>query len=102
MGGGSRYPLAQVKQLFALDTRIITATAMQDGLKLGFDDQDMESIVCQELQQHHFYKSMLAEKVPGLWQDVYKLTVREIPLYVKVQLKGSRAVLISFKLDTSA
>ena len=61
----------------------------------------MEECICEILEERHFYKSMPSEKMPDLWQDVYKVTFLGVPLYVKIQVRGGRAVLISYKPDES-
>ena len=54
------------------------------------------------LNETHFYKYMPAEKVPGLWQDVYKVTYEGIRVYLKLQINfANNAIIISFKEDTS-
>jgi hypothetical protein len=62
------------------------------GLKTN---EEICEVVCL-LSKRNFYKSMEAEKKPGLWQDVYKRS----GVYIKLQIDGC-AVIISFKKDTS-
>ena len=50
------------------------------------------------LGPEHFYKSMEADKCPGLWQDVYHLSYKGTWLYIKLQkLPDGRAVVVQFK-----
>jgi hypothetical protein len=45
---------------------------------------------------------MPAEKIPGLWQDVYKIHYQGVRVYLKLQIGASgHSVIISFKEDTS-
>lgn len=100
------YQLGDVRALIAKSRSIVTEQATLDALALGFDDEDIEHVVCVELETSHFYKTMESEQRPGLWQDVYKLRYRGMPLYVKLQIRatrnGSVAVVISFKRDESS
>ena len=97
----SYYHLADVQNLVAQGRFHLTTTARLDALNLGFDHEDVRACI-QELRDSHFYKSMPADKAPGLWQDVYKITFEGIRIYLKLQITGSRtAVAISFKEDTS-
>lgn len=93
------YNLNEFQELFAnLKHRIITKRAFTDALKLGFSSEDIEQVI-EELEPEDFYKTMPAEKAPGLWQDVYKPEHLGLSLYVKIQITGNvrTAVLISFK-----
>lgn len=79
----------------------IAVRALSDATLLGFDDENILDC-CLKLDESHFYKTMPAEKAPGLWQDVYKITYQGVRLYVKIQMSfGGNAVIISFKEDTS-
>jgi hypothetical protein len=79
----------------------VTLSARQDALAFGFDSEDIRDCVL-ALNETHFYKYMPAEKVPGLWQDVYKVTYEGIRVYLKLQINfANNAIIISFKEDTS-
>jgi hypothetical protein len=98
----STYPLVKLKQLFP-KYRYITQQAKIDADALGLDSEDIARIVCEELGPEHFFKTMPAKKVPGLWQDVYKIEYQGTALYLKLQLSRSQdaVVVISFKEDES-
>lgn len=54
------------------------------------------------LTRADFHKTMPAERLKGLWQDVYRPTWCGVPLYVKLQVvahqaSGGRLVIVSFK-----
>ncbi len=94
------YDLAVIQALISKDQYHITAYALDGAFALGFDDADICDCVNQ-LNATHFYKTMAAEKKPGLMQDVYRITYEQTPVYLKLQITD-RAVVISFKADESA
>ena len=100
------YHLAEFVELFASDLRFVTKKASRGAYDVGFGPDDIADVIRHELKPSCFYKTMVAEKIPGLWQDVYKVRYRGVPLYIKLQIAsiGSKrhAVLISFKEDESA
>ena len=59
------------------------------------DTDDIEACIL-GLTAADFYKSMSADKAPGLYQDVYRPFFQGWELYVKLQIT-SEAVVISFK-----
>lgn len=75
---------------------------MDGAFAVGFDDEDICECIREHLDGTHFYKTMAAAKRPGLMQDVYRVTYRQQPVYLKVQIVGAVAVVISFKADESA
>jgi len=96
------YSLARIKELVAAGQRVITGTAQCDAGVLGFAEADIEECI-QSLQDADFHKTMPAESVKGLFQDVYYPRFRGRRLYVKLQIAASvmnreQAVVISFKL----
>ncbi|RKH86725.1 hypothetical protein D7Y21_20390 [Corallococcus sp. AB045] len=105
MSSEEKYCLSDVRALFENSLGIITESATQGAWAQKFTPEDIKHVIMKELDASHFYKSMEADKCPGLWQDVYKLKFLEVPLYIKLQIRdgkrGRRAVVISFKLDES-
>jgi hypothetical protein len=97
------YRLALVQALWRAGSKVITWSAKQGALTLGFDDGDIECVILGLTEDVDFYKSMPAEKRPGWHQDVYRTVHEGKPLYLKVQLAGTEGpvVLISFKRDES-
>lgn len=95
------YLVSVLRLLFRKENRIITQTAINGALEVGHGTTDIEECICETLQDHHFYKTMRSEKMPALWQDVYKLTHLGVALYVKVQIRNNQAVLVSYKRDES-
>ncbi len=95
------YDLAEWQEIAETVYCRLTKKAQQDAEDLGFDDEDVLDC-CLMLDRSHFHKTMEAEKAPGLWQDVYKITYQGVRLYVKIQKNSlGEAVVISFKEDTS-
>jgi len=95
------YPLDWTKQFFRQGKFFITTTALTTALQLGFDDGDiLDCILCQ-LKDTHFYKTMPAEKNPGHMQDVYRITYQLKRVYLKLQVIGDWATVVSFKEDES-
>lgn len=91
------YGLDWIKQLFRTKRWIVTMTAARSALDLGLDDEDIFDCIVNKLNGSHFYKTMPAEKKPGLMQDVYRITYRSHRVYLKLQIANGRAVVISFK-----
>lgn len=99
MGGKPTYDLQLIQQLVGQGplSRWITKAAAQGGALLGLGDEDVIEAVLL-LTVHDFYKTMEAEMVPGLWQDVYHLGFRGRQLYIKIQIGDDRrAVVVQFK-----
>lgn len=93
------YDLERVQQLVGQGTisRMFTAAAADGALGLGLGEPDIVSAI-QELTPACFYKSMEAEKRPGLWQDVYHLQFRGVELYIKLQIDPAGfATVVQFK-----
>ena len=92
------YPLEWVKQLFRQKHWFVTLTAQSSALDLGLDDEDIADCIMNCLTGAHFYKTMPAEKRPGLMQDVYRITYHGRCIYLKLQVsKENWAVVVSFK-----
>ena len=104
-GGAARMPyynLELVKRLISAGHYRITVAALQSANAMGFDDADLCDCVLIWLSVSHFYKSMPAEKIPGLWQDVYRLAYQDTRVYLKLQIGfAGQSVIISFKEDES-
>lgn len=75
---------------------LVTGTAVDTAGELGFDEDDIYDCIVNHLADTHFHKTMAAEEMPGLMQDVYYITYQAIRLYVKLQVRGD-AVVLSFK-----
>ncbi len=94
------YKLSLVQQLVRDKRYRITWTALNGAGELGLDEDDVLQCVL-VLDESHFYKTMSADKRPGLWQDVYHPHYAGFELYVKLQLveqsPAEMVVVISFK-----
>uniref|UniRef100_A0A831U033 Toxin, RelE family n=1 Tax=Geobacter metallireducens TaxID=28232 RepID=A0A831U033_GEOME len=99
------YHLDELKRLLADPaTRIIRQRDRAAAASLGYADDDEMVERINQLRSDELYKSMPAEKCPGLWQDVY-ITAEENgdSLYIKLQKSyDGKGVVISFKKDTGA
>jgi hypothetical protein len=97
------YPLKQIKQHIQQRNFRITETALQGAAMMAFLDEDIIDCVTTCLADSHFYKTMPAERVPGLMQDVYKIRYEGERVYLKLQIsKSGHAVVIAFKADESS
>ena len=77
------HDLAAIQSAFSDATGLnITGTALRDAAALGYGSEDIIRTI-QSIEAGHFHKSMPSEKRPGLWQDVYRVPVGDIELYVK-------------------
>lgn len=93
------YDLCEIQRLLTDPrTGIVTGTAYYNAVGLGYAGKEEIIAVVKKIVSTDFYKSMEAEKRPGLWQDVYRVSDREILLYVKLQLTADgKGVVIQFK-----
>ena len=90
------YELSLVKALMRDGCWIITESAADTAIAMGFDEADVYDCIVNHLVDTHFYKTMSATKRSGLMQDVYRITYRECRIYLKLQVNVN-AVVISFK-----
>ena len=93
------YDLEEVQRLVGQGPISCTVTEAAllnaDDLGLGYANV-IEAVLL--LTPADFYKTMPAARVPGQWQDVYRLSYREFELYIKLQInRKSMAVVIQFK-----
>ena len=96
----SHYNIDRIRILIREGQYRITTSALQGAFALGFLDDDVLDCILHSLAETHFYKTMPSEKVPGLWQDVYKLRYDGTPVYLKLQIDfNEQSVVISFKKD---
>lgn len=100
MGRGQpTYDLQHLQQLIGQGpiSSSITKMAQDGAADFCWGRTDIVEAVL-ELAGEHFYKSMESERMPGLWQDVYHLEFRGVPLYIKLQLApDGRAFVVQFK-----
>ncbi len=92
------YNLSDIKKAFSNENKLImTVSAKQGQLLLGFSDQDVIDAI-HSLTNNDFYKSM-EPKTPGFtaWQDVYKSNFKGVHLYIKFQVNTYGELILSFK-----
>ena len=95
----ARYDLELMLELVGQGklTRVITTAARDGGRECGFEEDELVEAVL-ALTTTDFYKSMEAEKRPGMRQDVYHSSFRGVELYIKLQISPEGdAVIIQFK-----
>jgi len=91
------YDLLMVQRLVAGGSYLIRKSALNGAGELSFDRTDIKDCVL-GLTVADFYKTMVAERVPGLMQDVYRPNYLGVELYVKLQIAlQNQAIVISFK-----
>lgn len=96
------YDLSHVQECISEREFVITLTAAEGAAELGFGAKEIVECIVNQLNASHFYKTMPADKAPGLWQDVYLITYSRQRLYIKLQINAQgKAVIISFKENTS-
>ncbi len=96
------YPLDQIKGLLQQKSFRVTEIALQGAMLMNFVDEDIIECIMTSLSDTHFYKTMPAERIPGLMQDVYKIRYEGKRVYLKLQIsKSGHAVVIAFKEDES-
>jgi motility quorum-sensing regulator / GCU-specific mRNA interferase toxin len=99
---GATYSLDAIQSRLKEGKFVITQSGLQGALQIGFDGEDIAECICEELRGSHFYKTMPADKRPGMWQDVYRIFFRGKRVYLKVQMNArGYTVIVSFKEDTS-
>lgn len=91
------YDLAEVQRRVRSGYFRVTASARASILELNLEHSAASDCVL-ALTAADFYKSMEAEAVPGLWQDVYRPVFDGLALYVKLQISfAGFVIVISFK-----
>jgi hypothetical protein len=97
-GDRPTYDLQEVQRLVGQGelTRFISNAAILGADALLIDRDGIVDVVL-SLEPQDFYKTMEAERRPGLWQDVYHRRLGEVELYIKLQIDHRRgAVVIQF------
>lgn len=99
MPGKPTYDLQQLQQLVGQGelSRTITAAATHGASSIRFTaDHIIEAVLLLTLRD--FHKTMESERIPGLWQDVYRLEYRQQEVYIKLQIgSDGRAYVVQFK-----
>jgi motility quorum-sensing regulator/GCU-specific mRNA interferase toxin len=74
-----------------------TGSAIRDARSLGFSRADMVEAI-QEMERHHFHKSMTSYADHTTWQDVYHVPFCDLLLYIKFTAdRVTEFRLLSFK-----
>ena len=97
--GTPTYDLERIQQLVGQGplTSVVTTAALDGAHECGWDQSRVIEAVLM-LRPSDFYKTMEAEKRPGMWQDVYHLRIESVDLYVKLQIDfDGCATVVQFK-----
>lgn len=95
-----KYNLNKIKKLLCeSDSYYITSESHKGGAELGYMDAESILDIVENIQEDDFHKTMPAEKVLGLWQDVYRVNDGNNKIYIKLQLavNGKKVVIVQFK-----
>ena len=95
------YPLAEIKSLIRARQYRMSTQAILDARKYFDLDEERILTTVLTLSMRDFYKTMPSELIPDTWQDVYHKAIfcrnRVSIAYIKLQIRKSRAFVISFK-----
>lgn len=64
--------------------------------------KDIVKDIVAQIRHSHFYKSVISDKNPDEFLDVYRLTFRGVSLYVKFIIRPRGPYGLSCKINTSA
>ena len=64
---GATYDLGLIKSLVAQNRYLITKSAMQTALEIGFDDVDIIECIVEELAESHFLHDNASNNGQGRW-----------------------------------
>ncbi len=101
--GKATYNLFELQALLRdPNKRYITFTAEVNASAVGIVGKEAIVDRILQLRPDEIYKTMEAEKIPGVWQDVYKSLEGNITLYIKLQKSlDGKGVVIQMKESTS-
>src|SRR5688500_9271491 len=94
------YDLELVQQLVGQGplSCLITSAARRGARECGFMATGVMVDAVLALSPANFYKTMEAERCPGLWQDVYHSAFHGVDLYIKLQISPEGiGVVVQFK-----
>lgn len=97
------YQLTEVRRLIIEERFKLSNSARKAIDLLGFSKTKIKETIL-ELESKDFYKSTTEYANHKVWQDVYKKTVRNVRLYIKlkvVKINGQLLLITSFKEDES-
>ena len=97
------YRLEDIRRLICEGACRLTITARKTATSIGFSETEVQDTVL-SLETNNFYKSVTEYRNHRVWQDVYKKTVGDLKLYIKlkiVNIRGQLLVIMSFKEDES-
>jgi motility quorum-sensing regulator / GCU-specific mRNA interferase toxin len=89
------YDLLVIKALIDKGKVSTTAQALAGGATLGFNYVEILKIV-RTLNYKDFYKSMTAYSNHKEWQDVYRISIKDSEIYIKIMVIND-VLILSFK-----
>lgn len=92
------YILKDVKELIRKGKVIPNLQLIESANALGFSETEIYDAVSQ-LEWNDFCKSMTENFNHKVWQDVYKKSIKDKPMYIKFQIVEDQFLLRSFKID---
>ena len=93
----AHYPLDGIQAQFETMADLRLTRSARFGLReMGLRLVDAWAVI-RGLGVRNFYKSMTCTACPRVWQDVYRSSWRDIPLYIKFQQDDEGYFVISFK-----
>jgi len=93
------YDLKSVRKLIEAQKLAPDLRVMQSANGLGFSSTEVYDEIL-ELRWGNFYKSMTHNYNHKVWFDVYKKTIKNMPIYIKFRITDDGLFLLSsFKLD---
>ena len=80
----------------------VSKGAIIAGASLGFSETEIKESIS-KLTKDNFYHSTQEKHNPKVSQDVYKLQLRNVNLYIKYKIvdNGAELIITSFKEDTA-
>lgn len=98
-----KYPLADVKRLVENDKFNLTLTATKTSDSLGYGKYEVADVLL-TLTPENFVKATTENYNHKVWQDVYKISVNGLFIYIKfkiTKINGEDLLILSFKKDDS-
>lgn len=98
--GKATYDLDELKKFIDQGNFDVTGNCRREYSRLDYSEDTVLEIIG-KLEPTDIYKTMPAEKIPDLMQDVYHIKHKEDDLYIKLQKSscGKKCIIFQFKLE---
>jgi motility quorum-sensing regulator/GCU-specific mRNA interferase toxin len=92
------YPLQNIKTLISKECYGLTKRSLDDATSLGFTKTEVGDVIL-DLDVGDFDKSTTEYYNHKVWQDVYKVKLENVKLYIKFKIvdNGQYLLITSFK-----